>query len=165
MKNKIKTVKPKAKSTNQKIVSKAAKAVGFKNIKEAKSFLHSSKPKQPEGVSGGTALLAGGGLYGASKLLGENKLKAFEMFKATNAYHGINKEIADLLMDDDASDSYIVERANYLLAKQKNKTACRSSGCTANENKEEVPIRMFVYHPVHGAFSNWLDSYNISVSV
>jgi len=121
----MKNKKPATKSQNQKIVSKAARGVGFKNIKEVKDFLtreQLSCSKTSEAPACSTPAP-----------------KAKEPLKE-DIMDSISKEVAALLLDEHASDMYIVERAKYLIAKAKNniscedKERCSASGCTEQTN-------------------------------
>lgn len=101
----------KTKAQTQKVVSKAAKDLGFKNIKEAKNFLKTpekaSKAPNPEAVGP-------------------------EAVGFTD-YQEINAEISKLMLDPHATDEYIVARAKYLISKYKGKTPTgNAEACCAN---------------------------------
>jgi hypothetical protein len=104
----------KTKAQSQRTVSKAAKDLGFKNIKEAKSFLKTpenpSKASNPEAVGP-------------------------EAVGFTD-YQEINEEISKLMLDPHATDEYIVERAKYLISKYKGKTTTnKTETCCENTAK------------------------------
>jgi hypothetical protein len=114
-----KNKKNKSKSTNQKTVSKAARALGFKNIKEAKNFLTSSNTEVEQPSEAGQASEAS--------------------FVDTEGFKAVQEELSALMLDPHATDEYIVERAKYLISKHKSQTeACCASACEKVEEKETL---------------------------
>lgn len=144
-----KNKKNKSKSTNQKTVSKAARALGFKNIKEAKAFLNtpdkeSAAMQTPKSVNEDAACVD------------------------TDGFKAVQEELAALMLDPCATDEYIVERTKYLISKHKNQNAsCCAEACeakeekTADEHSERLPYHLFVVPPYHRVF----DNYTITVSI
>jgi hypothetical protein len=142
-----KNKKNKSKSANQKTVSKAARALGFKNIKEAKSFLNTKK---------------------ASEKIEEISTPVKDAaYIDSEGFRAVQEELAALMLDPHATDDYIVERTKYLISKHKtqNQTiegVCCSSECKNSPNTEEIKnMKLFVVPTLRG----WYDNYTVTVSI
>jgi len=146
----------KTKAQNQKTVSKTAKDLGFKNIKEAKEFFNSNKASQKT-----KNLEAVGPEADASEPV------------ASADYREINEEISRLMLDPYATDEYIVERTKYLISKYKqNKPSravetCReeTSCCSSSPSKEAVEESVKFFLLPKFRYYNLFDNFTVTTSL